>query len=156
MESWFGLESLWAVVLASMCSMEEFSLLRDTEAKSSSSMSDYTLVLLIRNSFRRMIMLDLSELGLSKNILRMKVWSKWTGLLYLRALIRYIIFGTTGGATTGKVTAANTLTRSLNKHEQQLFHECSLFHISVSENSIESMKRRCLQCITVSRGHIPS
>ncbi|GBO18468.1 hypothetical protein AVEN_242625-1 [Araneus ventricosus] len=71
-ESWFGLESFELIKLTFMCSMEEFSLLDDIETRSLIRISDHMMVLLVRNSPKWIIMLDLIEQGLLRNIFSIK------------------------------------------------------------------------------------
>ncbi|GFX24229.1 DDE_3 domain-containing protein [Trichonephila clavipes] len=54
-----------------------------------------------------------------------------------------------------QVAALNPPPRSLGELEQSLIHVWSSLPLSVTDNLIDGMEIRCLQCIQARGGHIP-
>ncbi|GBM06108.1 hypothetical protein AVEN_265169-1 [Araneus ventricosus] len=98
-----------------------------------------------------MIMFNLTELGLWRNILRSSFGANELAnsiphLNPIEYLWDYL----------GKqVAASSTTLRPLNEFEQALLYEWHLLIILVSGNLIKSWENRCHQCITGKEGHIP-
>ncbi|GBN46910.1 hypothetical protein AVEN_57580-1 [Araneus ventricosus] len=61
--------------------------------RSSIHMTHHTLMLLVKNSSKWLIMLDFTEINLSRNILSIKVWGDWISQINLLTLILYNPFG---------------------------------------------------------------
>ncbi|GBO24388.1 hypothetical protein AVEN_67053-1 [Araneus ventricosus] len=105
----------------------------------STNMSDNVLVLLVRKLSHLIIMLAPNEIGLSRNILKIKVWRDWTANSISGLNQTEHLWDCLGR----QVAVSSTPLKSIKEHIRPLFQLWTFLPILVSDNIIESTENRC-------------